>query len=71
MGTHWLGEDFLSPLPQRVHGQRPSVPCQPDFHVGIPFGGALYRPRIHDPLTAEEYAALLKRLEVPKSSSGA
>ena len=41
MGTHWLGEDFLRPLPQRVHRQRPPYP--PDFHVGLPFGGTLYR----------------------------
>ena len=34
MGTHWLGEDFLSPLPERVHGQRPPVPCRPfDYRV--------------------------------------
>ena len=34
MGTHWLGEDFLSPLPERVHGQRPPVPRRPfDYRV--------------------------------------
>ena len=66
MGTHWLGEDFLSPLPERVHGQRPPMPCRPDFDVGIPFGGILFRdlPKIRELLTAEEYEKLLKRLEV-------
>ena len=43
MGTHWLGEDFLRPLPQRINRQRP--PCRPDFHVGTPFGGILFRDR--------------------------
>ena len=63
MGTHWLGEDFLRPLPERRH---PPVPCRPDFDVGIPFGGILFRDlaKMRELLTAEEYEELLKRLEV-------
>ena len=63
MGTHWLREDFLSPLPERRHLP---LPCRPDFHVGVPFGGILFRdrPKIRELLTAEEYAALMKRLDV-------
>ena len=58
MGTHWLGEDFLRPLPERVHRQPPLPrwPDFPDFHLEIPFGGVLYRdvPKIRELLTAEE-----------------
>ena len=65
MGTHWLGEDFLSPLPQRINRQRPPVPCRPDFHVGVPFGGILFRdlPKRELLSAAEEYEKLMKRLE--------
>ncbi len=56
MTTHWLYSDYLRPLPT----QREPLPCQPDFpdfDLGIR-------------LTAEEYAALLKRLDV-NSRAGA
>ena len=68
MTTDWLYSDYLRPL--RVDGQ--PLPCRPDFHVGIPFGGILFRdpPKIRELLTAEEYAALLKRLQV-NSCAGA
>ena len=72
MGTHWLGEDFLSPLPQRINRQRPPVPCRPDFDLGIPFGGILFRdrPKIRELPSAAEYEKLPKRLEV-NSRAGA
>ena len=37
--TDWIREDYLRPLPT----QREPWPCRPDFHVGIPFGGILFR----------------------------
>ena len=39
--TDWLYSDYLRPLPEPVHGQRPPLPCRPDFHVGILFGGGI------------------------------
>lgn len=62
MTTDWLYSDYLRPL--RINGQHP--PCRPDFHVGIPFGGILFRdlPKIRELPSAAEYAALLKRLVV-------
>lgn len=43
MTTHWLYSDYLRPLPERIGRQHPPLPCRPDFHVGIPFGGILFR----------------------------
>ena len=56
MTTDWLYSDYLRPLPT----QREPLPWPdfPDFHLGIR-------------LTAEEYAALLKRLGVRKVAPGA
>jgi hypothetical protein len=56
MGTHWLGEDYLRPLPT----QREPLP-RPDFHVGIPFGGVLYRdrPKIRELTHLTPYNTLL------------
>ena len=60
MGTHWLGEDYLRPLPS----QPIPLPYRPDSYVGIPFGGILDRNLSkRELLTAEQYAALRKRLE--------
>ena len=78
MGTHWLGEDFLRPLPERVHSQRPPYP--PEFHVGIPFGGILFRdlqdPRatnaggVRGAVEAARGQQLRRRMEEPRTPLG-